>query len=324
MSQPVALHPVDKIEVTILIDNSIDVSLPSSGLVWREPLAFDRAQLLAEYGFALFVTLSRNGQTVSLLYDAGVGPTTLLHNMGVLNIAPSAICAIVLSHGHIDHYGGLAALLPHLGPPPIPLVLHPDAWRDRKVVFQNGYELHMPPPQRSDFDHAHVSLTETCDPSLWLHNSVLITGQVERNTTFERGLPGHMARVAQGSEGNDTWEDDNWIWDDQALVLHLRGKGLVVLSGCSHAGIINIVQYAQRLTGIAHIHAIVGGLSLSGAVFEPVVTPTVEALAAIGPDLIVPGHSTGARAIQEIARLLPDAYVPTCVGTQLRLLGDTQ
>jgi 7,8-dihydropterin-6-yl-methyl-4-(beta-D-ribofuranosyl)aminobenzene 5'-phosphate synthase len=106
------------------------------------------------------------------------------------------------------------------------------------------------------------------------------------------------------------------------MVLHLQGKGLVLLSGCSHAGIINMLQYAQRLTGITPVHAIVGGLSLSGMVFEPVIAPTVEALTAAAPDIIVPGHSTGTRAIQEIACALPDAYIPTCVGTRLRLVGN--
>jgi 7,8-dihydropterin-6-yl-methyl-4-(beta-D-ribofuranosyl)aminobenzene 5'-phosphate synthase len=322
MQQPVALQPVDSAEITILIDNSIDVSLPSSELVWRHPLAYDRPQLLAEYGFALLVTLSRQGQTVSLLYDAGVGTNTLLHNMAVLGIAPGTVRAIVLSHGHIDHYGGLAALLPQLEPPPLPLVLHPDAWRDRKVVFQNGYELPMPPPQRSAFTHPHVTLHETRAPSLWLDDTVLVTGQVARTTAFEQGMPGHMARTAAGDEAGAAWEDDTSIWDDQAVVLHVQGKGLVILSGCSHAGIINMVRYAQQLTGIAPIHAIVGGLSLSGMVFAPVIAPTVEALAAIAPDIIVPGHSTGTQAIQEIAHALPDAYVPTCVGTRLRLVGD--
>lgn len=321
MHQAMSLQPVDSIDITILIDNIIDVSLPSTAIVWREPLAFYRAQLLAEYGFSLFVTLHREGQAVSFLYDAGVGPTTLLHNMDVLGIAPEAIRTIVLSHGHIDHYGGLAALLPHLAPPSLPLVLHPDAWRDRKVVFQNGYELHMPPPQRTTFDHPHSSLIETRAPSWWLDDTVLVTGQVERTTSFEHGLPGHMARPAGGDAASTDWEDDSLIWDDQAVVLYLRGKGLVVLSGCSHAGIINILQYAQHITGVAHIHAIVGGLSLSGAAFEPVVAPTVAALARIGPDIIVPGHSTGAYAIQEIARMLPQSYVPTCVGTRLRLVG---
>lgn len=315
MHHPVGLQPVEQVEITILIDNIIDVSLPSGEAVWREPLSFHRAQLLAEYGFALFVTLSNNGQATSFLYDAGVGPTTLLHNMGVLGIAPDAIQALVLSHGHIDHYGGLAVLLPHLGSR-LPLVLHPDAWRDRKVVFQNGYELYMPPPERTDFDHRQVRLVEAREPSLWLNDTVLVTGQVERTTPFEHGLPGHMARVRPG---DDQWEDDSLIWDDQAVVLYVQNKGLVVLSGCSHAGIINIVRYAQRLTGVAHIHAIVGGLSLSGMVFEPVVGPTVEGLTELGPDIIVPGHSTGSQAIQAIAQAMPHAYVPTCVGTRLRL-----
>ncbi len=108
---------------------------------------------------------------------------------------------------------------------------------------------------------------------------------------------------------------DPLIHDDQAVVMSVRGRGLVVLSGCGHAGIINILLHARALTGVERIHAVLGGFHLTGRLFEPLITPTVEALKAISPSLIVPAHCTGWRATHEIARALPDAFVANSVGT---------
>ena len=145
-----------------------------------------------------------------------------------------------------------------------------------------------------------------------IDDTVLVTGEVERVTEFERGLPGSQARTDAG------WEPDPWIRDDQAVVAHVRDRGLVVLSGCSHAGAINVLRQAQRLAGVERIHAFVGGMHLSGPAFEPLIPPTLDELVAIGPDWVVPGHCTGWRAQHELARRLPEAYVQTSVGTLLR------
>jgi 7,8-dihydropterin-6-yl-methyl-4-(beta-D-ribofuranosyl)aminobenzene 5'-phosphate synthase len=130
-------------------------------------------------------------------------------------------------------------------------------------------------------------------------------------TDFEKGFPLQMARA------DDAWEPDTWVWDDQALVCHLKSKGLVILSSCSHAGAINIIRHAQRMTGVEHIHAFVGGLHLSGEIIESILQRTVNELAQINPDIIVPGHCTGWKATHELARQLPQAYVQTSVGTRL-------
>jgi 7,8-dihydropterin-6-yl-methyl-4-(beta-D-ribofuranosyl)aminobenzene 5'-phosphate synthase len=139
----------------------------------------------------------------------------------------------------------------------------------------------------------------------------MVTGQVGRITDFEKGFPLQMARNDHG------WEPDTWIWDDQAVVCHLKGKGLVILSSCSHASAINIIHHAQRMTGVDHIHAFVGGLHLSGDIFENIVQKTVRELARISPDIIVPGHCTGWKATHELARQLPNAFVQTSVGIRL-------
>lgn len=317
MAETGLLQPVDAVEVTVLVDNVVDVLLPDTEVARRPAIDYgmlegDRAQLLAEHGLSLLLTVERDGERAAVLYDAGLGAGTAVHNMDVLQVGLGDLRAIVLSHGHTDHHGGLEGMLRRAGARGMPLVIHPDAWRDRKVVFATGAELHLPPPSRQDLDREGVAIGEERLPSMLIDDTVLVTGEVERVTDFERGLPGSQARTDAG------WEPDPWIRDDQAVVAHVRDRGLVVLSGCSHAGAINVLRQAQRLAGVERIHAFVGGMHLSGPAFEPLIPPTLDELAAIGPTWVVPGHCTGWRAQHELARRLPEAYVQTSVGTRLR------
>ncbi len=314
MNTRVALQPVDAIDVTIVVDNFLDVLLPSTEMVRRAPLVWDWAErdtLVAEHGFSLLVTVRNGDRTESVLFDAGLGGQTAIHNLDVLGVRINDLRAVALSHGHVDHHGGLEGIFRRVGRPKMPLVLHPDAWRDRRIVFPTGTEIHMPPPSRSDLEREGVDVVEERGPSLLLDGMVLVAGQVERVTDFEKGFPLQQARAHGG------WEPDTWIWDDQPMVLHLRDKGLVVLSCCSHAGIINVLRHAQQITGQHNVYAVVGGLHLTGGLFEPIIPRTIDELAAIGPDVLVPCHCTGWKATHELARRLPDAYVQTSVGTRL-------
>ena len=119
----------------------------------------------------------------------------------------------------------------------------------------------------------------------------------------------------------EAWQHDPLVIDDQALVVHVRDRGLVVLTGCGHAGAVNIVRHAQRLTGVDRLHALIGGLHLSGPAFEPVIPPTVAALTELAPDLLVPGHCTGWRAQHTSPPPCPTAFVPNAVGTSFTLVG---
>jgi 7,8-dihydropterin-6-yl-methyl-4-(beta-D-ribofuranosyl)aminobenzene 5'-phosphate synthase len=313
-TQQVTLLPVDVADVTILVDNSLDILLPSDEVAHRAPLPYDwsdREQLIAEHGYSLLLTVVQEGRSESVLYDAGLGRRTVLHNMDVLAINAPDLRAVILSHGHADHHGGLEGMFQRIGRPRMPLVLHPDVWRERRVIFPTGNEIHMPPPSYADLDREGVEIIEERSPTLLLDGMVLVTGQVDRVTDFEKGFPIQQMHTDHG------WEPDTWIWDDQAVVCNLKDKGLVVLSSCSHAGAINVLKHAQRLTGIDKVHAFVGGFHLTGGLFEPIIPRTIAELVAIGPDIIVPGHCTGWRATHELARQLPDAYVQTSVGTRL-------
>jgi 7,8-dihydropterin-6-yl-methyl-4-(beta-D-ribofuranosyl)aminobenzene 5'-phosphate synthase len=314
MTECVTLQPVDGADVTILVDNFVDILLPSTETVRRAPLAYDwteREVLIAEHGFSALLTVERAGKRESILYDTGLGRDTVQHNMDVLDVHVKDLRAVVLSHGHADHHGGLEGMIKRIGRRNMPLVLHPDVWRERRIVFPTGTAIHMPPPGRSDLESEGVDIIEERRHSLLLDDTVFVTGQVERVTEFERGFP------LQEVYNEGSWEPDPWTWDDQAIVCYVKDKGLVVISGCSHAGAINVIRQAQRSTGIEKIHAFIGGMHLSGGIFEAIIPATIAELRKIGPTMLVPGHCTGWKAIHELARTQPEAYVHSSVGTRL-------
>lgn len=316
MATPVAINAVDSVDVTILIDNAIDILAAPSETAQRQPLPYEwvyRDQLRAEHGYSAVIRVRSGDRTETVLYDAGLGRDTAVHNLDHLGIDPRDFRGMVLSHGHADHHAGLEGLFARLRPQGMPLVLHPDVWRDRRVVFPNGNEIHMPAPSLQAIEREGWQVVEERGPTLLLEGLVLVSGQVERTTSYERGFPLQQARAADGQG----WEPDTWIWDDQGVIVNVRGRGLVVMSSCSHAGAINVIRNAQRLTGEQRVLAFIGGMHLTGGLFEQIIPQTVSDLVAIGPEFVVPGHCTGWRAAQAVAAALPGAYVHSNVGTTL-------
>jgi 7,8-dihydropterin-6-yl-methyl-4-(beta-D-ribofuranosyl)aminobenzene 5'-phosphate synthase len=311
-----ALKAADRLEITILVDNSVDVFLPSTEEVRRTRLPSelpwgDRKALVAEHGYSALVSVHSADHSATVLFDAGISTQGLIHNMDVLEINPKGLHSVVLSHGHVDHTQGLMGLIKRLGKQRMPILLHPDAFLNRKVVFPDKSELHTPAPNRLLLEQENVEFIEERSPSYLVEGMVLVTGQIHRTTDFEKGFPIHYSEI------NGTWQSDPLIHDDQALVVNVRGKGLVVLTGCGHAGAINSICYAQKLTGVDTVYALLGGLHLTGAIFEPIIPRTVKELKAITPRLIMPGHCTGWKAIHALARELPEAFVQCSVGTRL-------
>jgi len=311
------LQTIDSLDITILIDNTIDILLPSTAHVNRPPLTWDwsrKPQLRAEHGYSLLFTIRKKGTTRTILYDAGLAPDTLIHNLAVLGIHLTELDAIVLSHGHADHHGGLLGIIHSLGKKNLPLVLHPDAWKNRKIKFPSGQEILMPPPDRQALEENNVQIIDSRAPSFLLSDQALVTGQVDRVTEYEKGFP-----YQYEEKDDDNWELDPWIWDDQGVVFHINGKGLVVASSCSHSGVVNVLRNAQRITGIDKVHAFIGGMHLTGGIFEKIIPQTIKDLTTIQPDIIIPGHCTGWKATHLISHEMPQAYIQGSVGTQIQL-----
>jgi 7,8-dihydropterin-6-yl-methyl-4-(beta-D-ribofuranosyl)aminobenzene 5'-phosphate synthase len=310
-AQVVRLEPVDRAEVTIVMDNFVDVLIAGAEDVHRY-LAYDfadRRQLIAEHGFSALVTVESDGRRSSVLYDAGLTPDGLGRNLDVLGVPVTELRAIVISHGHADHHGGLEGLFARYGHRRLPLVIHPEAWRERKVVFPTGAELRLPPPSRADLEAEGLQLVEERGQTLLMDDTVLVSGQVERVTEFEQGFPIHFVRSAGG------WEPDPMIWDDQNVIVDVKDRGLVIVSGCSHAGAVNVLRNAQRLTGESRIAGFIGGCHLTGGIFEPIIEPTVEAFAAASVGRVLPAHCSGWKAVHLLARAMPTAFVQPAVGT---------
>jgi 7,8-dihydropterin-6-yl-methyl-4-(beta-D-ribofuranosyl)aminobenzene 5'-phosphate synthase len=321
---PIALEPVDELTVTSLVDNSYDGLMVDMGPARRAAMAqtppvdapqFEQGEtvpgLVAEHGFAAMVTTRRGNQTHTLLFDTGVSPNGLGDNLERLGIDSGAIEAVVLSHGHFDHAGGFPGLARLRRRQGLPITLHPLVWTKRRVAFPGRPDWQLPVLSRRSLESEGFEVIERRQPSLLLGGGVLITGEVDRTTDFEIGMPFHESRGEHG------WEPDPLILDDQALIVHVRNRGLVVLTGCGHAGAVNICHYARRLTGVGPLAGLFGGFHLTGPAFEPIIEPTVTALRQLAPQIVVPAHCTGWRAQHRLAAELPDAFIPNAVGTTI-------
>lgn len=327
----VEIEPVDRVAITILIDNLTDPLLVDQDAVarisWPKalmgalPTAAARVSpdsgvpdaLIAEPGFSALVRIEKDGRERTILFDTGVSPDGMVENMRRLGIAPADVEVIVLSHGHWDHVTGMEGLVRELGRTRLPVMIHPEFWNRRRVRFPGLEPAELPATSRSALDEMGFAIVEGRRPSFLLDGAVLITGEVDRTTAFEAGFHGHEA-LRDGE-----WRADPLILDDQALVVSLGDRGLVILSGCGHAGIVNTVRYARKLTGTDAVAAIVGGFHLSGPMFERIIEPTVDALAELSPALLVPAHCTGWKAVHRIATRFPDAFVMSTVGTTVTL-----
>ena len=318
---PVTLPEADEVAVTVMVDNTFDALLAPAAGVTRAPLGIGRvaarqfadgeagAGLRAEHGFSALVTVRTGNASSTLLFDTGASPDALAVNAERLGVDTGALQGVVLSHGHFDHAGGFDGLARLRGRSGLPLTVHPAVWTRRRQVLPGGRELAMPTLSRGALEREGFEVIERRQPSL-LAGAVLITGEVDRVTEFEHGMPPpHQAWDGHG------WRHDPVVIDDQALVISVRGQGLVIITGCGHAGVVNIIRHAMRLTGVRRLLAVIGGFHLSGPAFEPVIAPTVAALTELAPGLIAPGHCTGWRAQHALAAALPHAWVQSSVGT---------
>ncbi|MBS7635591.1 MBL fold metallo-hydrolase [Candidatus Bathyarchaeota archaeon] len=243
----------------------------------------------------------------SVLFDAGGSPQGAVINARRMGINLTEVECIVLSHGHYDHFVGLpAAGVRVIKKSGLPIIVHSDMFKKRGVSGSDGI-IRKYPDFPSEDRVKPVKYIETKQPCLIANDLILITGEIPRNIPFENGYPQHRTFIGR-------WEPDPWIRDDRALIVNVRRKGLAILSGCSHAGIINTILYAQHLTGVKTVYAVLGGLHLAGKEFEGRISRTVEELKTIGPQLLSPSHYTGWRANYVMLRDMPYAFVWDSVG----------
>jgi 7,8-dihydropterin-6-yl-methyl-4-(beta-D-ribofuranosyl)aminobenzene 5'-phosphate synthase len=305
---PVNLRESEKVEVTILVDNYTDLLLLQSTDVVKRASANPPQAFLAEHGFSCLIKTVDGFEEHVMLMDVGISGTCLLQNAQLLKIDLSKVEALILSHGHFDHCWGLREIWPKV-PKGIPLVLHPDAFLPRRINFPAlKIQVPMPPLDENMLREAGVEIRKIREDSTVAADSLLVLGEIDRMTEFEKGMPGAEAEI------RGEWVKDPFL-DDRGVVVKVKNKGLVVIGGCSHAGIINTVKHAQKVTRTPKVHAVLGGFHLTGPMMEPVIGPTIVEMKKIGPEYIVPTHCTGWRAINDFAREMPDQFILNTVGT---------
>ena len=312
------------LELTILVENRADRMLESGETVKH---ATDKC-LLAEHGFSVLVDLKDSGTRI--LWDAGASQMAVIQNARRLGLDLATVDQIALSHGHWDHYGGTTAVLRRIGARPVarewpaetpleevqawirghcvPLIAHPAAFRERWSVDKDGtmHGPHLVP--RGEWEAAGADIVASEGPQQ-LAAGCWATGAIPR-LSFERaGTPRSLA-YRQGTQFlRDHMEDD------QALVMHLPDRGLVVLTGCAHAGLVNTVEYARKISGVERVWAILGGFHLGRAEASDV-ERTLDEIISFEPRIVAPLHCTGFEATARFANRMPEQFVLAAVGSR--------
>jgi 7,8-dihydropterin-6-yl-methyl-4-(beta-D-ribofuranosyl)aminobenzene 5'-phosphate synthase len=314
------LRPVDRLDVLVVVDNTTDgLSTTPKHVIpeWAGLLAAGRMAVMsgeaichAHHGLSLLVTAHRGAERRTVLMDAGPEGATFLRNARILGVDVAGIDAVVLSHGHWDHGGGLLSAVDAIATGrqgEIETFLHPGMFAQRASKRPDGtmfvHEL-LPDPER--LAHAGARPVVTRDPAVIGDGMFWISGEIPRVTAFEAGLPGHVRR------SGDAWEPDPLIMDERFLAVHVRDRGIVVFSSCSHAGIVNVVTRAVEQSETP-LYGVMGGFHLSGNT-EGIIPETLSGLQRFAPKVLAPGHCTGWRALSMMARIFADELVPSAVG----------
>jgi len=311
------MQDVNKVEILTLQDNYIDITaLDNSAVVQRAVPLKDmqiKNSILAEHGFSAFVTVHAQGTASSLLFDFGFSEDGAARNAAMLGADVGSAKAFVLSHGHSDHTGGLETFsaLVAGNKDAVEFVCHPVAFKkSRYLKFGEEIKVYFPEFTKDAVLKEGFRLVETTDPYPLLDGSALFLGEVPRLTDFEKGFP-----IAHRMEdGHEQWDA---IEDDTGIAVNVKGKGLVVLTGCSHAGVVNTVRHAMKVAGVDRVCAVIGGFHLSGPFFEPIIERTTDELKALNPLYVVPTHCTGRKAIMHIEREMPEQFILNMSGTRL-------
>ena len=326
------LQEIDHLSVTILMDNYTDRLLPSFLPAIRPPMIMHGRFLtapIAEHGFSTILDIRYNDEKKKniFLFDTGVSENGIIFNADIFGIELRNIETIVLSHGHLDHCSGLLNVLKRVSKP-IDVIAHPDAFLKRWIIYPDGNRAKMPVLDEKDLENHGATIRKIRNISFLPNNNnegaddnvngsinlpppLMITGQIPRKTSFEKGFPLQYKEIEDEKE----LVPDPLVNDDQAVVVNIKQKGLVIVTGCGHAGIINTINYAKKVTKINKVFAVLGGFHLTGGIYEKSIEPTIKELKKADPKYIIPCHCTGWKATNRIIEAMPERFIQTSVGT---------
>ena len=326
---------VDSLSVRVLVDSSYDTPrAPASTVVkvrrspFISPTNF-RKVLHNEWGLALALESRAGGDTRNMMLDFGYTPETLLGNMEVIGVDPAKAQALILSHGHFDHFGGLVDYLKaNRNRLPADLTLYvggEDNFCNRKTASgAPGHFSDWGVLDRRELEALKVKIVKCDDPTVILGHA-FTTGRIARRS-FERVLPQTLVSYHKDSNGvgcdmppEDGKAKGEFVqdqhWNEHATCYNVKGHGLVVISSCGHAGIVNSVQQAIDVSGVKQVHAVLGGFHLFPAP-DDYVRQTVAELQKLGPDVIIPLHCSGPNMAEALRAMMPQQYLPSTTGTE--------
>jgi 7,8-dihydropterin-6-yl-methyl-4-(beta-D-ribofuranosyl)aminobenzene 5'-phosphate synthase len=322
------LQAVERVEVLVLVDNVTDQLSTNPDGVQSEFAALRTAGLTtiageticcAHHGLSLLITVHREDDRRSVLLDTGPEGYAIRRNGALLGADFGQVRSLVLSHGHWDHCGGALTALELLGRrakgSEVAVYGHPGMFRPRGRRMPDGAVIPFKPiPTPPELSEAGARVVLATAPQMLHDDAVYLSGEIPRVTAYEQGLRDHVCRGEDGT----AWEPDPAIVDERFLAVHVRGKGLVVFTGCSHAGVVNVLTHARAQFPDVPLHAVMGGLHLSGAGPERIIGETVRDLAGFGLRRIVPAHCTGWRAVVALVDAFGEAaVVPAAVGKRV-------
>ena len=314
-SKAVSLKEASKLEIISLMDNTVDFLSSNNRKevqTFQHSSHWHRGLPFAENGFSMLIRVFGDEKPYNILFDTGTSPNGVCTNAKLLCIDLGEVSYVVLSHGHYDHFGGLSSVVKAINRADLQIIAHEDMAKPRAVANSKG-DLRQYPTFPDQKKLSPAKILDTKEPQLIASDLACVSGEIPRTVDFEKGMINN--KIFSG----DSWQPDPLIMDERALIFNVKGKGLVVVSGCAHAGIINTVRYAQQITGVTKVYGVFGGFHLSGKEFERRIPATVAELALINFELIVPSHCTGWRALYAIGEAFPDAFVFNSVGNRYLL-----
>ena len=321
------LAQADRAEILILVDNVTDnlSSVPAyveteMPRLWKRGLKLwsGRCMCCAAHGLACAVTVWRGDTTHTLLFDTGPDDSVFGRNVERLGFDMGGIESIVLSHGHWDHSGAMLLALEMIqlsnGGRPVPTYMHPGMYRSRAMKAADGS---MRPfadvPSQAQLEQAGALVVNAIEPQLILDDLFYVSGEIPRVTAFETGMQGQHRRTLDGQG----WEPDPLVIDERFIAVSVKGKGVIVLTACSHAGVVNVMTHARECFAGETLYGVLGGFHLSGG-NERIIPETVAELRAFELKMIAAAHCTGWRAVNALANAFGDAVAPAAVGKVYR------
>jgi 7,8-dihydropterin-6-yl-methyl-4-(beta-D-ribofuranosyl)aminobenzene 5'-phosphate synthase len=301
---------VDKLTIWVLTDNYFDTLRPD-GKITRRYRVTPGKSIHAEHGLAYFVETVVDGKAGACLFDYGLDPVGVLNNIAVLGLDVGRARAFTLSHGHFDHFQGALGILRNNRDriaPGTPFYVGAEFFNPRYSLRPGSDQPHfIGQLKREELEALGLRVVEVDEPTEVIPGGYL-SGNIDRRTPYEKVPPYLLIERGGHLEPDD-------FRGEQAFFFNVKGQGLVVLSGCAHAGIVNTVRQARKVSGIQKIHAVLGGFHLINAQPE-IIGQTVADIKALKPDYVVPTHCTGFEAIVAFRQEMPNEFIINTAGTE--------